>query len=153
MSESEQRSTHTLPNRNAGNYLRTILTESPDRTAEIRPGRLSDVLDVTPPSVSQMLEKLEEAGYANHRPYGGISLTEDGEALARHLQWRTCVFETFFEAQFGVELSDRQSYRASFELPDQALVEMSERLDLPCRHRCDERVWPGNCDDCDSATA
>ncbi|MGM0372301.1 MAG: metal-dependent transcriptional regulator [Halobacteriota archaeon] len=153
MTATETRSTSTLPNRNAGNYLRTILTESPDESAEIRPGRLSDALDVTPPSVSQMLENLEEAGYANHRPYGGISLTEEGETIARHLQWRTCVFETYVATEFGVDLTDTQSYRASFELPKAVLVAMSERVDIPCRHRCDDRVWPGDCPDCDPATA
>ncbi|AKH96574.1 metal-dependent transcriptional regulator [Halanaeroarchaeum sulfurireducens] len=153
MTSREQRSTRTLPNRNAGNYLRTILTESESRSTEIRPGRLSDVLGVTPPSVSQMLEKLEDTGYANHKPYGGITLTDKGEQIARHLQWRTCVFEAFFSSHFDVELTDTQSYRASFELPDSLLVSMSECLDMPCRHECDDRVWPGDCPDCDGVTA
>jgi DtxR family Mn-dependent transcriptional regulator len=40
---------------------------------------LADVLHVSPPAVTRMVQRLKEAGYLNHEPYRGIRLTPQGE--------------------------------------------------------------------------
>jgi DtxR family transcriptional regulator, Mn-dependent transcriptional regulator len=44
---------------------------------------LADVLGVSAPAVTRMVQRLKEAGYLDHEPYRGVILTEDGvrEAL------------------------------------------------------------------------
>jgi DtxR family Mn-dependent transcriptional regulator len=43
---------------------------------------LAERLDVTPGSVSTMVRKLSDSGLAVHKPYHGVSLTEDGRRRA-----------------------------------------------------------------------
>lgn len=40
---------------------------------------LAEVLNVSPPAVTRMVQRLKEAGYLEHEPYRGIKLTPDGE--------------------------------------------------------------------------
>ncbi|MFB6109316.1 MAG: metal-dependent transcriptional regulator [Halodesulfurarchaeum sp.] len=134
-----------LPNRNAGRYLRTILgaIEGPDE--EVRPTHIANRLDVSPASVTEMTRRLEAEGYVDHEPYGGISLTRKGEAMARHLQWRQCVLTRFFEDSLSVSLPETASYEAGFALPAEVLDAAREHVGVDCEDRCDERVWGQNC--------
>ncbi len=43
---------------------------------------LADVLKVSAPAVTRMVQRLKEAGYLEHEPYRGIALTETGEREA-----------------------------------------------------------------------
>jgi DtxR family Mn-dependent transcriptional regulator len=50
---------------------------------------LADVLHVSAPAVTRMVQRLKEAGYLEHEPYRGISLTAEGQrealmAIRRH---------------------------------------------------------------------
>ncbi len=48
-------------------------------------GNISSELDVKPPSVTEMLRKLEEDGYLEYEPYEGARLTKAGKKIARNL--------------------------------------------------------------------
>lgn len=43
---------------------------------------LATVLDVSAPAVTRMVQRLKEAGYLEHEPYQGVTLTEAGEREA-----------------------------------------------------------------------
>ncbi|MCB9456553.1 MAG: metal-dependent transcriptional regulator [Anaerolineaceae bacterium] len=43
---------------------------------------LAEVLHVSPPAVTRMVQRLKEAGYLEHEPYRGIALTPAGEREA-----------------------------------------------------------------------
>ncbi len=43
---------------------------------------LAEVLEVSPPAVTRMVQRLKEAGYLDHEPYQGIRLTAAGEREA-----------------------------------------------------------------------
>lgn len=43
---------------------------------------LADVLNVSPPAVTRMVQRLKEAGFLDHEPYRGIRLTPRGEREA-----------------------------------------------------------------------
>jgi len=136
---------HELPNRNAGRYLRTILGAVDGPDDEVRPGHVAERLDVSPASVTEMTNHLAEDGYVEHEPYGGISLTPLGASMARHLQWRQCVFTQFFEDTLSVQMPPAASYEASFALPADVLDEAREYVGLDCRGQCDDRVWEYEC--------
>jgi hypothetical protein len=44
---------------------------------------ISDYLNVSSPSVTKMLQRLNESGHVNYERYRGISLTESGVAIAK----------------------------------------------------------------------
>lgn len=134
-----------LPNRNAGRYLRIILGAVDGPDDEVRPINVAERLDVSPASVTEMTTHLSDAGYVDHEPYGGISLTRKGASMARHLQWRQCVFARFFDSTLDVALPASAGYEASFALPAHVLDRAREYVGLACQTRCDDRIWEQSC--------
>jgi DtxR family Mn-dependent transcriptional regulator len=57
--------------------------------------RLSQLLHVTPASVTQMLSKLLRMGFISRQPYGEVSLTRRGEELGRKVLRKHRVAEEF----------------------------------------------------------
>ncbi|MDR5656541.1 metal-dependent transcriptional regulator [Halodesulfurarchaeum sp. HSR-GB] len=135
-----------LPNRNAGRYLRSILAAVSGPDEEVRPSHIADRLGVTPASVTEMTRRLAADGYVDHEPYGGISLTRKGALMARHLQWRQCVFTQFFEESLDVSIPETASYEASFALPAAVIDEARAYVGIDCEDRCDERIWETPCE-------
>lgn len=130
-----------LPNRRVGTYLLAILEHVDGPADEVRPTAVASTLDVAPASVTNMIDRLDEDGLVAHEPYRGIALTERGERLARHLAWRRCVVRTFLEAAIERPLDEGVSYRAGFELPIDVLRRLGAAADIPCRDRCDDRIY------------
>jgi len=56
---------------------------------------LALALNVTPPSVSGMIQRLEADGFVEHRPRHGVVLTKAGEAVALNIHRRHRLIETF----------------------------------------------------------
>ncbi|MGA2198958.1 MAG: transcriptional regulator MntR [Nitrososphaerales archaeon] len=63
---------------------------------------ISDKLEVTPPTVSSMVNKLKSRGYLLHEPYRGMKLTESGERIARSVIRRHKIISEFL-SMIGVE--------------------------------------------------
>jgi len=63
-------------------YLKAIYVLQREAGPPVRTSALADYLDVTPPTVTSMLEKLDERGLVNREKYKGVELTPEGEAVA-----------------------------------------------------------------------
>ncbi|MEF8874997.1 MAG: metal-dependent transcriptional regulator [Candidatus Thermoplasmatota archaeon] len=82
-------------------YLEVIyLFEKRDGRATT--GKISSELDVKPPSVTEMLRKLEEEGYLEYEPYEGARLTKVGREIAENLMISHETIADFLEI-IGVE--------------------------------------------------
>jgi DtxR family transcriptional regulator, Mn-dependent transcriptional regulator len=82
-------------------YLETIgrLEEKGERVIT---SSLAHELQVSPPSVTQMLGRLSERGLLSYHPRGEIALTEKGRALARSVMRRHRLWERFLHDVLGV---------------------------------------------------
>lgn len=60
-----------------------------------RVGDLADALNVQPPSVTKMIQKLAEMGYLNYEKYGFIELTTQGKSIGAYLLKRHQTIEEF----------------------------------------------------------
>ena len=63
-------------------YLKAIYQLQRGREERIRTSEIADVLDVTSPTVTSMIEKLADRGLVDHEKYSGVTLTEEGETVA-----------------------------------------------------------------------
>jgi DtxR family transcriptional regulator, Mn-dependent transcriptional regulator len=63
---------------------------------------LADRLGVTPGSASGMVKRLGELGLAEHRPYHGVSLTEDGRRVALEVMRHHRLLELYLVESLGV---------------------------------------------------
>ena len=63
---------------------------------------ISNYLNVSSPSVTKMLQRLNDSGHVNYEKYRGISLTESGIAVAENIHERHGVLAEFLR-MIGVE--------------------------------------------------
>ncbi|MFC7044090.1 metal-dependent transcriptional regulator [Halobacteriaceae archaeon GCM10025711] len=66
-------------------------------------GAIADRLDVSPPSVSEMLEKMEQEDLLEYEKHRGARLTDQGEERARSLLRKHCLIERFLIEYLDVE--------------------------------------------------
>ena len=57
---------------------------------------ISSYLNVSSPSVTKMMQKLDETGYLNYEKYRGIRLTNEGIRIARNIRNRHGLLAEFF---------------------------------------------------------
>src|SRR5918912_2178609 len=83
-----------------------------DRT----PTNLARAMQVSPPSVTEMVRKLEAEGLVSRGPGKRISLTEQGERVARHVVSRHRLVEAFLVKVMGVPWDEVHEEAETFEM-------------------------------------
>ncbi|MEE9150925.1 MAG: metal-dependent transcriptional regulator [Thermoplasmata archaeon] len=68
---------------------------------------LASTLGVSPPSATEMVQKLADEGLVNYKPYHGVTLTKDGEKMAKDLTKKHNTLAEFLEI-IGVEREDAE---------------------------------------------
>ncbi|WP_435097170.1 metal-dependent transcriptional regulator [Halarchaeum sp. P4] len=63
-------------------YLKAIYVLQREEEPPVRTSALAEYLGVTPPTVTSMLEKLDERGLIEREKYKGVELTDEGETVA-----------------------------------------------------------------------
>ena len=63
-------------------YLKTIYSLQQDSDDSIATSAIAEYLDVTSPTVTSMIEKLEDRGLVEREKYKGVELTDEGETVA-----------------------------------------------------------------------
>ena len=74
-----------------------MIYRSNSKEGYIRTSTLSELLNVKPPSVSKMIQKLTNMGLVNYKKYGIISLTMSGNELGKFLLERHNIIESFLK--------------------------------------------------------
>jgi len=82
--------------RTAENYLR-IICETIEKKGFARPSDIAKTLNVSAPTVSEMLDKLGQQGLIIHEKRGSIKLTKKGEKTAESIKNRYHVFLKLFK--------------------------------------------------------
>jgi DtxR family Mn-dependent transcriptional regulator len=76
------------------NYIKNIYKLS-TRERKVTTSSLSDKLQISPASVSEMIKKLAEEGTLTHTPYKGVELTDEGKQLALRIIRKHRLWEMF----------------------------------------------------------
>lgn len=82
-------------------YLEKIL-ELIDTKGYARVADVATTLGIAPPSVSNMARRLDEKGLVVYEKYRGLTLTEEGERLARRIIKRHAILAEFLDL-LGIE--------------------------------------------------
>jgi DtxR family Mn-dependent transcriptional regulator len=95
-------------------YLETIyrLEEAgePARTGEI-----AKHLKVAPPSVTDMILKLEKAGHVTYEPYKGVALTASGRAVGKRTLEKHRIMQAFLQEVCGMDHKDAHEAACDME--------------------------------------
>jgi DtxR family Mn-dependent transcriptional regulator len=114
-------------------YIKAIYATQDDSDERVSTSALADSLDVTAPTVSSMLNTLEERGLIDREEYRGVRLTEEGEVVALEILRHHRLLEAFLTEQLDYdwadvhEEADRLEHHVSEELTDR----IAETLDNP----------------------
>lgn len=79
----------------AEDYLKTIYHLQEEHSRRVRTVEIADAMEVTPPSVSSMLDTLEKLALVEYTPYKGVELTPAGEQRVLNLVRKHRLLETF----------------------------------------------------------
>ncbi|QDX41868.1 metal-dependent transcriptional regulator [Salarchaeum sp. JOR-1] len=87
-------------------YLKTIYMLQREHGPPVRTSTVADALDVTSPTVTSMLEKLEDRGFVTREKYKGVELTEDGDAVALEVLRHHRLLEAYLAEHLDYEWSE-----------------------------------------------
>ena len=108
-------------------YLKAIYTLQIEGDGEqVRTSEIADYLDVTSPSVTSMLDKLESRELIDREKYAGVELTPDGERVALEVIRHHRLIEAY--------LSEHLDY------PWSEVHEEADRLEHHIREAFEQRV-------------
>jgi DtxR family Mn-dependent transcriptional regulator len=77
-------------------YIETICVLE-QRNGRAQTGMIASRLGVKPPSITEMLQKLEREGLIHYESYTGATLTGSGKKMARELMQKHCVIADLLE--------------------------------------------------------
>ena len=116
-------------------YVKSIYSHTEWQPAPITSTALAARLGLAPSSVTEMVKKLGALGLVDHVPYGAVTLTTDGTALALRMLRRHRLIETWLVRQFGYSWDEVHDEAEVLEhaLSDRMLGSIDELLGFPTR--------------------
>jgi DtxR family Mn-dependent transcriptional regulator len=84
-------------------YLKAIHELQREEGSPVSTSRIAEYLDVTPPTVTSMMEKLAERELVNREKYKGVELTDEGETVAIEIIRHHRLLESFLVDQLDYE--------------------------------------------------
>jgi len=84
-------------------YLKAIYALEREHGPPVKTSTIADYLDVTPPTVTSMVEKLADRGLVEREKYKGVELTADGETVAVEVLRHHRLLEAFLADHLDYE--------------------------------------------------
>ena len=102
--------------RKAEDYLEAILNITEDK-GYVRIKDIANTLNIKPPSVIEMVKKLDNKGFVEYRKYDGIKLTKNGRDIALVIKDRHDTIKAFLEIiQVPEKIADHDACVMEHEL-------------------------------------
>jgi DtxR family transcriptional regulator, Mn-dependent transcriptional regulator len=106
--------------------------------SEAHTGVLAEALGLSPGTVTTLVKRLADRHLVDHRPYQGVSFTEEGRGTAIAAIRRHRIVERFLADMLGYAWNQADALAVSFEhdLPDEVVDRLFIALDRPttCPH-------------------
>ncbi len=107
-------------------YLETILYLIRKNQGPAKTKQISEELNVSPPSVTEMIKKLYSSGLVEYTPYQGVELTEKGTDQAVRIKRKHQVLETFLADV--LDFDRKEAHKEACELEHAVSDAVLERL-------------------------
>ena len=114
-------------------YIKAIYSIQEEADERVGTSELADYLGVTSPTVSSMLNTLEERGLVDREEYRGVTLTEEGEVVALEILRHHRLLEAFLTEQLDYDWADvhEEADRLEHHVSEQLTERIAETLDNP----------------------
>ncbi|MBN1259716.1 MAG: metal-dependent transcriptional regulator [Anaerolineae bacterium] len=122
------------PTQTVEDYVRAIY-QLQEGAEDVSTSALAEVMKVAPATVTSMLKKLDQLGYAVYTPYQGVSLTESGRRLALNIVRRHRLVELYLVQALEIpwDRVHEEAHRWEHVISDEVLAKMDEVLGHPER--------------------
>ena len=111
-------------------YLRVIFEVIEDKGY----ARVKDIakrLDVSLPTVTEMLKKLSGMGFVSYERYGGVTLTPEGREIAKAIKVRHDTFVKFLEIILvPKEIAERDAHELEHRLSPKTIEQFTKFVDF-----------------------
>ncbi len=87
-------------------YLKVIYELQRERGAPVATSVIAEALEVTAPTVTSMMEKLEDRGFVAREKYKGVELTNEGETVAVEIVRHHRLLEAFLVDHLDYEWTE-----------------------------------------------
>ncbi|WP_340101410.1 metal-dependent transcriptional regulator [Salinibaculum salinum] len=114
-------------------YLKTVYELQSQGEGPVSTSSIAETLDVTAPTATSMMEKLEERGLVEREKYKGVTLTREGETVALEVIRHHRLLETYLAEQLGynwTEVHD-EADRLEHHISEEFERRVAEVLDDP----------------------
>lgn len=123
-----------MASENIENYLKNIY-KIQEEEGRVTTSSLSSRLQISAPSVSEMLRKLAEEGHVRHTPYRGVELTTAGrkralQIIRRHRLWELFLVEVL---KYGWDEIDAEAERLEHSTSELLERRLDAALGFPTR--------------------
>ncbi len=114
-------------------YIKAIYAIQNETDERVGTSVLADYMDVTSPTVSSMLTKLEDRGLIDREEYRGVKLTDDGEVIALEILRHHRLLEAFLTEQLDYNWADvhDEADRLEHHVSDELTERIAEILGNP----------------------
>jgi len=114
-------------------YLKVIYHLQGERDGRIRTSEIAEYLDVTSPTVTSMIDKLEERGLVDREKYKGVELTPEGETVALEVVRHHRLLEAYLTEQLDYDWSEvhEEADRLEHHISEKFERRVVEALDDP----------------------
>ncbi len=121
-----------MPSEQIENYLKNIY-KIQSVEGKVSTSSLSEKLQISPASVSEMVKKLADEGSLTHTPYKGVELTESGKRAAlkivrKHRLWEMFLVEVL---HFGWDEIDEEAEKLEHIMSGKMEDKIDEVLGFP----------------------
>lgn len=116
-------------------YLKTIYHLQDDADTKVRTSEIAEALDVTAPTVTSMLDKLEERELIEREKYSGVRLTPDGERVALEVIRHHRLLEAYLNEHLDYSWAEvhEEADRLEHHISDVFATRVEASLDEPAR--------------------
>ena len=114
-------------------YIKAVYAIENETGERVSTSALADYLDVTPPTVSSMIKKLEERALVDREEYKGVTLTEEGELVALEILRHHRLLEAFLTEHLDYDWADvhEEADRLEHHMSEELERRIAEALGNP----------------------
>ena len=104
-----------------------------EEEGSIRSVDLADYLNITKPSVSEMLRELNREGLVQYKKYSRLKFTSKGQKIAKKLTFKHRIIESFLKGVLKIRSNDihDEAHRLEHAFSDESISRLSRLLGNP----------------------
>ncbi|SDJ25115.1 iron (metal) dependent repressor, DtxR family [Halovenus aranensis] len=114
-------------------YLKTVYELKEIDGAPVSTSSIAEYMDVTPPTVTSMMEKLEDRELVDREKYSGVELTPEGETVALEVLRHHRLIETYLAEQLDYDWAEvhDEADRLEHHISEEFERRVADALDDP----------------------